>query len=111
MTSLFLFSGCADKEPIAIYEGCPKLEIYDLPPKIMVKGTYLGKTNVYTSYPEHQLLGDTDVIAPSEDTNTSMINGVLMPVEMIIDIIDYTTKLRTGAEKFNAQILDKNATK
>jgi len=105
------FSGCFGTEPIVKYEGCPQLDIYEIPDKILIKGQYLGKTNVYTSYGFIQLLGDTDIISPANDANISMKNGVLMPVEMLMDIIDYTTELRLGAEKYNAQILDKNATK
>ena len=110
VTLLSIFSGCA-KDPIVTYQGCPQLDIYEIPDKILVKGNYLGKTNIYSNFSNPKLLGDTDIISNIADTNTSMINGVLMPVEMLMDIIDYTTELRTGAEKYNAQILDKNVTK
>lgn len=106
---LLSFNGCV--EPIANYQGCPQLDVYELPAKILIKGNYLGKTNVYSTYNFPKLLGDTDVITTSGDSNISMENGVLMPVEMLIDIVDYVTELRIGAEKFNAQILDKNSTK
>ena len=110
MVLLSSFSGCC-KKPIADYQGCPQLDIYEIPDKILVKGNYLGKTNIYSNSNYPSLLGDTDIITKVGDSNVSMINAVLMPIEMLIDIVDYTTELRLGAEKFNAQILDKNATK
>jgi hypothetical protein len=107
----FLFSGCVDKEPIVTYEGCPRLDIYEIPDKILVKVNGLGKTNVYGDYSQIRLLGDTDIITTIGDSNVSIRNAFLITEEMLIDIIDYTASLRTGAEKYNAQILDKNATK
>ena len=110
VASLLSFSGCA-KDPIVTYEGCPQLDVYEIPDKILVKGNYLGKTNIYSNSDHIILLGDTDIVTKVGDSNVSIPNAVLMPVEMLMDIVDYTAELRLGAEKYNAQILDKNGSR
>ncbi len=96
------FSACSTKEYIPEPLNCPKLEIIDLPSRVNLKDTLvLGHTNVFNSDTNLSVIY-TNI---QDDNQYAIINGLVMPMEMLVEIIDYVAELRTKIELYNNKVI------
>ena len=77
----FIFSGCASKtETVYVEPKCPKLQIYEIPPKIKLHAFNRGNTVCIREW-----------------------NSTCIPREKFLELLEYTKELRNAAVKYKNQ--------
>ena len=99
---ILLFSACTTNERIPSPLNCPKLDIIELPSKINMKDTLvLGNANIYNDI--NRTYTDIYTHLINQDS-FALINSIVMPMEMLVEIIDYVAELRTKIELYNNKV-------